>query len=82
MLSCVHTAPHFANIFVVTNEGTFKSFMKTREANMKPHPALAVPLVIAGCRQRSQRNSGGKPEHVNLDLSRRDSVLSRSMGRE
>jgi len=28
---------------------------------MKPHPALAVPLVNAGRRQRSLRNAWGKP---------------------
>ncbi|HBB92977.1 MAG TPA: hypothetical protein DC042_15000 [Bacteroidales bacterium] len=30
--------------------------MKPEEASMKSHPALAVPLVNAGRRQRAQRN--------------------------
>ena len=31
---------------------------------MKPHPALAVPLVNAGRRQRALRNAWEKPKHV------------------
>jgi hypothetical protein len=37
--------------------------MKKEERKMEPHPALAVPLVNAGRRQRALRNARRKPKH-------------------